>query len=75
MEDGDEAVKTTVLNAHFMCKDYGGRPADDLAPDIDDPNFRFSLNSFVRRIGNEHEHEEQERRMNENKARNWGKRR
>ena len=42
----DEGLKNQVLNAHFMCKEYGSRPADDLLGD----SFEFALNNFVRRV-------------------------
>ena len=71
MEDGCEATRNFVLNAHYYGKTYHCDPSHYL---LMDP-FLFALNSFAHRIGNEHEHEEQERRMNESKARNWGKRR
>ena len=67
----DEGLKNQVLNAHFMCKEYGSRPTDDLLGD----SFEFALNNFVRHVGTQYENEEAEKRKKENKARTWGKRR
>ena len=68
-------MKVIALNAYYMCKEWGGRPADDLYPECDDPNFRFSLNSFVLRLGAAHENEKAEKRKRENKGNTWGRRR
>ena len=67
-----ETGKVIALNAYYMCKEWGGRPVDDLYPENDDPNFRFSLNSFVLQVGSKHENEKQKR---ENKESTWGRRR
>lgn len=57
-----EEGHTIALNAYYTCKDWGGRPDEDLFPDHPDPNFRYALNNFVRRIGVEHENEQAEER-------------
>ena len=53
-----------MLNAHFLCKDYGGRPSDDLLGD----SFEFSLNTFVRRVGVAYENEQYEERKRKSEA-------
>ena len=52
-----------VLNAHFMCKEYGGRPSDDLLGDA----LEFSLNSFVRSVGVAYENEQHYKNQHEEK--------
>ena len=71
MEDGDEAARNLLLNSYYYGKTFHCDPSHYL---LMDPSL-FALNSFVHRIGNEHEHEEHEKRMNESKAKGWGKRR
>ena len=44
-----------MLNSRFMCKEYGDRSTDDL---LGDP-FKFALNTFIRRVGTQHENEGQ----------------
>lgn len=64
VENGDAGLKNQVLSAHFMCKEYGGRPADDV---LGDP-FKFAVNNLVGCIGTQYENEEAEKRKKKNKA-------
>ncbi len=63
VENEDEAAMNRVLNAHFMCKEYGGRPSDDLLGDA----LEFSLNSFVRSVGVAYENEQHYKNQHEEK--------